>query len=523
MGGQVRAGEPGRTAPGGLPGGHHVVMSWGSTPQDATAGRRVIADRYELREKLGAGGMGAVWAARDVRFGRVVAVKEAHVRYRTGPDRVVREATAAMRVKHPSVVTVHDVVEEGGNLWIVMEHIQGESLKARLAREGSIREVEAARIGLAVVEGLRAAHAKGVLHRDIKPANVLIEFDGRVVLTDFGIADIADDVTLTETGDIVGSRGYIAPERWRGERAEAASDLWAVGVLLFEMVEGWSPYKRETMVESIAALIEGVPDLQKAARLGPIITSLLDDQPTRRPAVEEIVAALRKVIGDKDARPGNGSANEQRQVGADRGLRIPKPGLTAWIGISLAVGLVVSTLVYGMVTDRDAYPRHPKTSGSPKTSVPSPTATNRLIHVREKAFTLDIPSGYAAKPKNTNGQYVYVKGKLKIIVTGGRDGASQFSNDPVTYQKDEEFELQPWRDSTWGSVTDLRQIENKNYPIATGAFTWTTADGEEVYARNNAILAHDRYHVILVMGPEQQREQIDHLHDQVVKTYKPRG
>ncbi|MDX2683437.1 protein kinase domain-containing protein, partial [Streptomyces sp. NY05-11A] len=131
-------------------------MSWGSTPQDATAGRRVIADRYELREKLGAGGMGAVWAARDVRFGRVVAVKEAHVRYRTGPDRVVREATAAMRVKHPSVVTVHDVVEEGGNLWIVMEHIQGESLKARLAREGSIREVEAARIGLAVVEGLRA-------------------------------------------------------------------------------------------------------------------------------------------------------------------------------------------------------------------------------------------------------------------------------------------------------------------------------------------------------------------------------
>ncbi|GAB2797745.1 serine/threonine-protein kinase [Streptomyces daliensis] len=285
---------------------------------------RLVAGRYELLERIAAGGMGAVWAARDVETGREVALKEMHVPAHlvlaadpdpdpdpgTGTDadtgarsaaveRMRREARAAGRVDHPSVVTIHDVVVHGRRPWIVMELVRGETLADLLDREGALPEREAARIALPVLEGLRAAHERGVLHRDVKPANVLLGRDGRVVLTDFGIARIEGETSLTVSGEFFGSLRYCAPERMGGRRPGPESDLWSFGVLLYEAVEGWSPFRRETMEATVAAVLSGaaVPPA-RAERLGPLVGCLLAQDPGERPEADAVLTVLREVAGE---------------------------------------------------------------------------------------------------------------------------------------------------------------------------------------------------------------------------------
>lgn len=212
---------------------------------------RVVAGRYSLLSPLGAGGMGTVWRAYDKVLHREVAIKE--VRAPAGlaaPDiermytRLEREAWAAARVAHPNVVTVYDVAMEEGRPWIVMELVRGQSLADLLKTEGRLSPQRAASIGLEVLAALHAAHETGVLHRDVKPANVLIARDGRVVLTDFGIAMIEGDSALTMTGEVVGSPEFLSPERALGQRSGPASDLWSLGVLLYAAVEARSPSAR---------------------------------------------------------------------------------------------------------------------------------------------------------------------------------------------------------------------------------------------------------------------------------------
>ncbi|MCP9976228.1 serine/threonine-protein kinase [Streptomyces somaliensis] len=191
--------------------------------------------------------MGTVWRARDEVVDRDVAVKEPSLpdtlgdpERRTAHQRMQREARAAARIDHPSVVCVHDVVTEGDSPWIVMELVRGKSL-ADLLDEGTLPPPEAARIGLAVLGALTAAHEAGVLHRDVKPGNVMVGRHGRVVLTDFGIAQVEGEQKLTETGGFIGSPEYIAPERVLGRRPGPESDLWSLGVMLYQAVEGVSP------------------------------------------------------------------------------------------------------------------------------------------------------------------------------------------------------------------------------------------------------------------------------------------
>ncbi len=181
---------------------------------------RVLNQRYRLSRSLGRGGMGEVWLAVDTALGREVAVKELlfppsldEGARQTWSERSRREASAAARIRHENVVTVHDVFEEDGRPWIVMELVVSRSLAEVVRAEGRLDFAEAARIGLGVLRALRAAHAKGVLHRDVKPANVLLGFDGRVVLTDFGIATFADAPQVTHVGELLGTPGYLAPER----------------------------------------------------------------------------------------------------------------------------------------------------------------------------------------------------------------------------------------------------------------------------------------------------------------------
>ncbi|MFF5258509.1 serine/threonine-protein kinase [Actinomadura viridis] len=250
----------------------------------------LLANRYRLDEVVGRGGMGTVWGAYDVMLDRRVAVKEVVLPPGLTPaerdvlyERTFREARASARLNHPGVVTVHDVLEEAGRPWIVMELVQARSLQDVLDEEGVLAHRRAAEIGLQMLGALRHAHEKGILHRDIKPSNVLITDSGRVVLTDFGIAQVEGDATLTQTGLVMGSPAYIPPERVQGERAVPASDLWALGATLYASLEGRSPYERPDAMASLeAALTEPVPPPRNAGPLASVLEGLLAREPAHR-------------------------------------------------------------------------------------------------------------------------------------------------------------------------------------------------------------------------------------------------
>ncbi|MFE9255086.1 serine/threonine-protein kinase [Streptomyces sp. NPDC006879] len=262
-----------------------------------TGAGTVIAGRYRLVESIGRGGMGKVWRAHDEVLHRTVAVKELTAGlYVAEADRAVlhartqKEARAAARIQHPGVVTVHDVLEHDARPWIVMELIDGPSLAdaAKEAEGGRVDPREAARVGLHVLGALRAAHRVGVLHRDVKPANILLARDGRVLITDFGIAAIEGDSSITRTGEIVGSLDYLAPERVRGGGPGPASDLWALGATLYTAVENRSPFRRSSPISTMEAVVnEELPPLQHAGPLALVITGLLRKDPAERPSAEE--------------------------------------------------------------------------------------------------------------------------------------------------------------------------------------------------------------------------------------------
>ncbi|WP_233258166.1 serine/threonine-protein kinase, partial [Micromonospora sp. S4605] len=235
--------------------------------------------------------MGRVWLARDEMLHRDVAVKEIRppawlteserdgVRLRT-----LREARTAARLNHPNVVRIYDVVHDGDSPWIVMEYVRSRSVHQLLATDGPLSARRTARIGLAVLAALRAAHAAGVLHRDVKPHNVLVADDGRVVLTDFGLATFAGgDGAMTGPGMVLGSPQFVAPERARDGISDPRTDLWSLGATLYAAVEGRAPYARPSAMATLSALATEPPDpMRRAGVLRPVLTGLLQRDPWRR-------------------------------------------------------------------------------------------------------------------------------------------------------------------------------------------------------------------------------------------------
>ena len=272
-----------------------------------TGAGRLIDGRYRLEDPIGRGAMGIVWRGHDELLARAVAVKEVQITGQAAPadaeeiyQRTLREARTAARLKHPSVVTVYDVVEESGSPWIVMELIEGRSLDRLLAENGPIPPAQAAVLGASLARALETAHAAGVLHRDIKPANVLVTGEGRVVLTDFGIAKFTADPSVTQTGLVVGTPGYTAPERVHGGPASPASDLWALGATLFAAVEGHGPFDRDGGALAVAAGVatEDPPDARSAGPLAPVIGALLSKDPALRPDAGQVVRQLTRATAD---------------------------------------------------------------------------------------------------------------------------------------------------------------------------------------------------------------------------------
>ena len=279
---------------------------------------RVIAGRYALEESIGLGGMGRVWRAHDQLLNRKVALKEVLLaapideEETAARQRTLREARAVARLNHPNIVTIYDVAEEDGRLWIVMELVPSGSLEERLAAHGPMTALRAARLGQQLLSALAAVHAAGVLHRDVKPNNVLIAPGGpgngpddRAVLTDFGIARSEGDIRITQANIVMGSAGYTAPERLNGHDATPASDLWSLGATLYAAVEGYGPYQRDSNSSTLAANAhEDPPPARSAGRLAPLIEALLRREPHTRPSAavaSRILAEILRRMPDETA------------------------------------------------------------------------------------------------------------------------------------------------------------------------------------------------------------------------------
>jgi serine/threonine protein kinase len=302
---------------------------------------RLLGGRYRMDAPLASGGMGEVWGARDLLLDRAVAVKVlggAFAGDGRAAERLRREARAAGRLEHPAIARVLDLGEDGGRPYLVMELLEGESLAERIARAGPMEAAEAARVVTAVAGALEAAHRAGVVHRDVKPGNVFLTADGGVKVLDFGIASAAGDTTLT-TGDLIGTAAYLAPERALGHQATAACDVYALGVVLYELLAGRRPFEAGSDIELAMAHINAdpVPLAMVAPTAPPSLVAACEQAMAKDPAARpRSAAAFARLV----AGPGPAPAVTRPLRAAPPGTR---PRRARWRG--LLVALVVAGAV----------------------------------------------------------------------------------------------------------------------------------------------------------------------------------
>ena len=353
--------------------------------------QRTSIDRYLIRGELGSGGMGVVWRAHDPRLRREVAIKEVLLPEHLSREAresakawVARESQATARISHPSVVTVHDVLEVDDTPFIVMSLIDGVSLRTRLNEAGPLTAEEALSVARTLLEALSAAHRSGVVHRDIKPANIMLTGgEPTAVLTDFGIASVLESgsVSLTTTGSVLGTAEYLAPERLEHKSAEPPSDLWSLGATLYAAVSGESPFRRDNLATSLSAILASpIPAPPCEGPLRELIEGLLVRDPDQRLTVERALELVGK------------PSDEGRSVGSDPVGRRPfrKGPVTAVLSSVLAVAVVAAAVFtgpWGNLRGPWTPPESPVEAGEEPTS-PAPThSAGPLPPVEEIGFT----------------------------------------------------------------------------------------------------------------------------------------
>ena len=271
----------------------------------------LIADRYELEALVGSGGMSSVFRARDLQLERSVAIKILHERYIDDPEYVERfrsEARAVARLSHPNIVTVIDRGEDEGRQYIVFEHVDGENLKEYVARSGRLPVRRAVELGLSIADGLAFAHGRGLVHRDVKPQNVLLSREGDVKVTDFGIARSLDvEHGVTQTGTVLGTGEYLAPEQASGKPVSPATDVYSLGVVLWELLVGDVPFSGENFVAvALRHVNDPPPPLRKlrpdvSPRLAAAVERALAKDPELRfPSMSALAAELRACLVELD-------------------------------------------------------------------------------------------------------------------------------------------------------------------------------------------------------------------------------
>ncbi|MFK0097096.1 serine/threonine-protein kinase [Streptomyces sp. NPDC091040] len=534
----------------------------------------LLAGRYRLGDVLGRGGMGKVWRAHDEVLHRTVAVKELTAGlYVAESDRIVlhqrtqKEARAAARITHPGVVTVHDVVEYDNRPWIVMQYVDGPSLADRAKESGGeIEAREAARIGLHVLGALRAAHGAGVLHRDVKPGNVLLARDGRVLLTDFGIAAIEGDSTITRTGELVGSIDYLAPERVRGGDPGPASDLWSLGATLYTAVEGRSPFRRTSPISTMQAVVtEEPPPPARAGALAPVITALLRKEPGDRPSAAETERMLLEAMEGRA--PRSAQAFVPTQQVSEEMLRggtavlphpgpvvqpapVPAPALaprrsrwrTRVLVIALAAviggGAGIAAMLYAHRTDaagstdggtsaHGTRTPGPDTSKTKPTPTPTPSPSDTVTQdvpdgwrrvVDPSGFSVLLPEGWKRKVTDNNIDYTPDDGVHYFRVSS--DPAPDYDN-----SYDHMVELEKHLAER---LPQYRQIElntnlYRDYPGSIWEFTWTEKNGEARHAIDQMYFAKDGgpEYALYMTGPADDWDNTRDRFNAILRSWRP--
>src|SRR4030088_2546054 len=274
-----------------------------------------LSGRYRLDEKIGAGGMSTVYRARDLTLERDVAVKLMHREIAADSDhleRFRREARAVAQLSHPHIVGVIDAGEDEGRPYIVFEYVEGETLKERIRRLGRLPVTEAVAYAIEIARALGAAHARHIVHRDVKPQNVLIDEEGSAKVTDFGIARTLDEEGLTADGRVLGTTDYVSPEQALGQPVTGQSDLYSLGIVLYEMLTGEVPFKGENQVAvAMKHVREEIPDVQgKRPEVSAALAAVLDTATAKRQEDRyandaELIADLEDVLAIEPARAGS--------------------------------------------------------------------------------------------------------------------------------------------------------------------------------------------------------------------------
>ncbi|WP_432038942.1 serine/threonine-protein kinase [Streptomyces cucumeris] len=532
----------------------------------------LIAGRYELVSRLGRGGMGTVWRAVDQLLGRDVAVKELHVDdeglssldARLHGERTLREARTVAQLKHPHVIVLHDVVEEDERAWIVMELVDGVSLADRLSAEGPVGPREAGRIGLALLDALRAAHARGVLHRDLKPANVLLEAGtGRVVLTDFGIAQVSGATTITETGLFVGSPEYTAPERMSGRRTGPESDLWSLGVLLCTLVSGRSPFHRDSLAAVLHAVVfDGITVPEAAGGLTPAVEGLLRRDQEERLGAAEAAVLLRSYVESGDTpemplprgepRPGRalvpgaapspaagaGPDEPERAAAARPGKRFR--GRTAWlavIAVLVLAGAGLGALVLlkdGGGTKAGDGPARGRDDGradggqnsrpSSRTPDPGPSRSGGVPEGYERVkdplgFTIAVPEGYSRSYEAPR-VYYYSPGREFRI---GVQIQQQDPKGPLGLSR--EADAKGPREYPGYRSGQVIETTHQGHPAALWAFVWNGGadDGGSRQTFDLSWNADGKMYDLWLSAPVAQKGQGKRYFDTAVATFTRSG
>jgi serine/threonine protein kinase len=533
----------------------------------------VLGRRYRLLSQVGRGGMGRVWHAHDDLLHRDVAVKEVifppgltasdrEVLY----ERTLREARSAARLTHPGIVTVHDVVEEDGRPWIVMEFVRAPSLQEVIDGEGRLPTTRVADIGAQMLAALRVAHASGVLHRDVKPANVLLDAraDGstRVVITDFGIARIDGDATLTQTGLVLGSPAYIAPERARGEGASAASDLWALGATLYAACEGRSPHDRVEAMAALAAVLNEEPDPPRyAGPLGPLMMGLLVKDPAQRVTADQAAVDLARAARGEVPAPATGpaetwhdmpdTAQVPRSWTSGGGMRqtpefdetvreldgsvpdySPPPRETTSGRRSKVLLIVAAVLVVAAVVAAAVLLTRHSAKGSPGRT--SPTATPSPTPTASPRPTLPAGFRWSSGPDGSRvavpaGWTRQVVGPSSIRWTQASTGEQiQMDTipwrvaDPVEHWRRFEGEVRAKNTVPGFNATRISdRFTPRGWPAADLTYSWLTRDYGTMRAIDRGFTANGRQYAILVTAPAQHWSKDAGLLNTIFDSFQP--
>ncbi|WP_432705241.1 serine/threonine-protein kinase [Actinoplanes regularis] len=485
-----------------------------------------LAGRYRLGEHLGRGGMGQVWRADDDTLEREVAVKRIDLPEELAEGdaavrRSLREARAAARLSHPNVVQVYDVLSLEDRTWIVMEYVPSRSLRQVIAEDGPLDAYRVARIGLDLLAALRAAHRAGVQHRDVKPANVLLAHDGRVLLTDFGIAALDDDILTSKSDALVGSPPYMAPERARFGTSGTPADLWGLGATLYAAVEGQSPFQRTSTMATLAALATEEPDPPRhAGPLRPVLDGLLRKDPAQRMEAEEAERLLRQTVAALDGSAARPVTVPKPRIPADDAIRPRFPGVpearrTRLIALAAAVvallgglaAFVVNRSPAGSAADVTATTAPAATAGGSKpTSVsvpPSPasnpsrsTASKRpplpagwSVWTDDTGFSVYLPDGWRPQKKRGTMQY-FRDGKGHVL---GIDQTTKPKSNPVA-----DWESQSKSRVRGGDFPGYRRIKIESVDYFKKAADWEftfNGGGTRQHVNNRGVVtsAHHAY------------------------------